>query len=64
MKYHWREARPFGNELDIYVGSAIQTGNICRVMSIPLLPEEKGLDFEDKNNVQKVIARHLTDTSV
>lgn len=62
MDHYYREAHLFGKELDVYVRSAIQTGNITRVMTIELLPEELPLDFDDKANVEAVITRYLTET--
>ena len=58
MENHFYEANVFGKELDVYVRSSITNGYITSVISVPLLPTEIHLDFNEKDNVAKVLRRY------
>lgn len=58
MENHFHEAHRCKNELDVYVKSNINNGYMSRVFCITLLPNEMDLDFDNKDDVAKVLLRY------
>lgn len=58
MDNYFHECTVFKGDLDIYVQNNIARGYMNRVFCIPLLSNELGLDFDDKENVAKVLRRY------
>lgn len=59
MKWHYRGYGRYGNELDIHVESGTRSGYLERVFCVTLTDNEINLDFNDNNNVKKVLTRWL-----
>lgn len=59
LTYHLREAKLWGNELDIYVKSGTNDHCITRVFSVTLATSELDLNFQDINNAKLVLKRHF-----